>query len=173
MAYKVNRENLLCQQKLIDYRKVRKGLIFKWKVHICKSKVNWLISTKKLLQFQNRKFVASVIDFPLAYYLFCLILYFTRSWQNLHYAIATACTFGIPLLFFVIPESPRWLIMHNRKEEAVKIYLQVLPFCRSTFCSNTTIYISISVLYAHLPGDLRLAKNNIFLMKVFGSCIKF
>jgi Sugar (and other) transporter len=31
----------------------------------------------------------------------------------------------LPLLFFVIPESPRWLILNNRKEEAITILLKV------------------------------------------------
>ncbi len=87
--------------------------------------VIWTFSSSKLFKFQNRKFVASMVDFPLPLYIFCAILYFTRSWQNLHYAVATACAFGAPLLFFIIPESPRLLIMHNRKEEAIKIFLQV------------------------------------------------
>lgn len=65
------------------------------------------------------------MDFPIALYIFCAILYFTRDWQTLHFAVGTACAFGLPLLVFVIPESPRWLVMHNKKDEAIKIFLQV------------------------------------------------
>jgi|FrelakmetLWP11LW_1041352.scaffolds.fasta_scaffold220677_2 hypothetical protein len=65
------------------------------------------------------------MDFPFSLYTFCTILYFTRNWQSLHYGVATACAMGLPLLYFLIPESARWLIMHNRKDEAVDIFLKV------------------------------------------------
>ena len=65
------------------------------------------------------------MDFPIALYIFCAILYFTRDWQNLHFAVATVSAFGLPLLISVIPESPRWLVMHNKKDEAMNIFLQV------------------------------------------------
>ena len=74
---------------------------------------------------QYRKYVAALIDFPMPIYIFCAILYFTRSWQALHFAVAGACTFGLPLLVFYLPESPRWLVMKNRKEEAMEIFLKV------------------------------------------------
>ncbi len=74
---------------------------------------------------QYRKYVAALIDFPAAFYIFCAILYFSRSWQNLHFVVAAACASALPLLFFVIPESPRWLILNNRKEEAITILLKV------------------------------------------------
>ncbi len=93
-----------------------------------------IILWNELFKFQNRKFVASLIDFPLPLYIFSVFIYFTRSWQNLHYITATACAFGLPLLYFVIPESPRWLIMHDRKEDALKIFLQV-NFILMMLCS--------------------------------------
>jgi hypothetical protein len=65
------------------------------------------------------------MNFSLSLYIFCAILYFTQNWQALHFEVATACSAGLPLLYFLIPESPRWLVMHNREEEAIEILLKV------------------------------------------------
>ena len=77
------------------------------------------------ISFKYRKYVASLLDFPTPFFIFCALIYFTRNWQHLHFVMAAACALGLPLLFLVVPESPRWLVMHNRKQEAVKIFLKV------------------------------------------------
>jgi hypothetical protein len=56
--------------------------------------------------------------------------------------VGAACASALPLLFFVIPESPRWLIMNNRKEEAIKILLKVnIQNMARKFYQDQKIYI--------------------------------
>jgi len=65
------------------------------------------------------------VDFPMPLWIFSGIVYFIRNWQYLHFVIATACASGLPIMIFIIPESPRWLVLHKRKNEAVQIFLKV------------------------------------------------
>ncbi|XP_060567474.1 organic cation transporter protein-like isoform X4 [Ruditapes philippinarum] len=53
-------------------------------------------------------------------FLLCFIAYFVRTWNMLQLALAIP-TFLLFAYFWIIPESPRWLISKGRYEEANKI----------------------------------------------------
>ncbi|KAK7085072.1 hypothetical protein SK128_006273 [Halocaridina rubra] len=69
------------------------------------------------------------IPFALGYMLIPGIAYFVRQWQWLQVAL-TFPSFYLLIYFWVLPESPRWLILHGRYEEALKIFKSAAKFNR-------------------------------------------
>ncbi|KAH7675497.1 Major facilitator sugar transporter-like protein [Dioscorea alata] len=56
-----------------------------------------------------------------------LMAYFTResSWRNLYLFISIPSFCYTILLFFLVPESPRWLFVHGRTKEAIQILTKI------------------------------------------------
>ena len=70
----------------------------------------------------GRSYVFTVINVldctpPLIIGIYCLFI--SREWFTI-YMIATIVNFIGFLLVFALPESPRWLIYSNKREEAIK-----------------------------------------------------
>lgn len=60
------------------------------------------------------------------------IAYLTPNWTNIYMAI-TFPTFGYILLWFIIPDSPRWLIRKGHVEETKKVLLQCMRVNRHEY----------------------------------------
>ncbi len=69
----------------------------------------------------KRRLLLCIRDFPIAAFLQVLLVYLNRHWSYLHLWTGVVCLCGIPSYFF-IPESPRWMAMNGRKEEAEKVF---------------------------------------------------
>ncbi len=50
-----------------------------------------------------------------------LLAYFSRGWRTLHVALGVTITVLTPALYFWLRESPRWLVVNGRFEEAEKM----------------------------------------------------
>ncbi len=68
-----------------------------------------------------RKLVVCIKDFPFSQFLLTALVYFNRDWTNLHLWTGIICLAGIPI-WFLVPESPRWLAGNGRKNEALAIF---------------------------------------------------
>ncbi|CAH1252185.1 SLC22A3 [Branchiostoma lanceolatum] len=91
------------------------------------------VMTQELVSADKRSFVGMFIwtFFALAYMLLAGIAYFIRTWMWLQVAIT------MPNLFFIsfwwlIPESPRWLISRNRYKEAAAILRKAAEVAKVT-----------------------------------------
>ncbi|EPB65199.1 hypothetical protein ANCCEY_15738, partial [Ancylostoma ceylanicum] len=90
-----------------------------------------------------RSIVGSLLQAPWAcgYAFLALIAYLTKSWTTIH--MITVGLHCIALVFIhFLPESPRWLIMMNRVEDAEKIIRKA--------CKNNK---------SRLPSDLGLVRH--------------
>ncbi|XP_066270962.1 organic cation transporter protein-like [Branchiostoma lanceolatum] len=91
------------------------------------------VMVTELVSPDKRGFVGMVIwiYWAVGYVIFAGIAYFIRTWMWLQIAIT------MPYLFFIsfwwlIPESPRWLISRNRHEEAAAILLDAAKVAKVT-----------------------------------------
>ncbi|CAH1251989.1 SLC22A5 [Branchiostoma lanceolatum] len=91
------------------------------------------VMVTELVSPDKRSFVGMVIwiYWAIGYVIFAGIAYFIRTWMWLQIAIT------MPYLFFIsfwwlIPESPRWLISRNRHEEAAAILLDAAKVAKVT-----------------------------------------
>ncbi|XP_042233844.1 organic cation transporter protein-like, partial [Homarus americanus] len=81
-----------------------------------------LIICLEICSPKHRSIIGSLYAIPWAvgYMVLPGVAYLVRDWQMLQVALT------IPSIFFVIyiwtlPESPRWLVIHGKKEEALKV----------------------------------------------------
>ena len=72
-----------------------------------------------------------------------LLAYLFPSWRHLRIAMAIVST-PFLLLFFILPESPRWLLNRGRTEEATSV-VQAM-FKGESKCDATTV-----LMRPHLP----------------------
>ncbi|GAB6030976.1 hypothetical protein CHUAL_007799 [Chamberlinius hualienensis] len=64
--------------------------------------------------------IAFQIPFGLGYLVLPAIGYYIRTWIMLQ-LIISLLTLSLTAYFWILPESPRWLILHNRRDEAYHI----------------------------------------------------
>ncbi|CEF59994.1 Solute carrier family 22 member 13 [Strongyloides ratti] len=100
-----------------------------------------------------RAMVGSLLQAPWAvgYAMLALIAYYCKSWQHVQLITAALHTIAVCLIC-VLPESPRWLIVNNRVEEAeryIRRACQEPPFPFSMCIFNKS----------SLPCDLELVKH--------------
>lgn len=70
--------------------------------------------------FRPYAIVLSEVAYLLGYFAIPIIAYFVREWRYLQ--LATSVPWIVTLSFYwLIPESPRWLITVGKKQEAIKI----------------------------------------------------
>ncbi|GAB6030972.1 hypothetical protein CHUAL_007795 [Chamberlinius hualienensis] len=75
--------------------------------------------------------IAYQIPFGLGYMVLPLIAYFIRTWYWLQLTIDISTLFLLSY-FWLLPNSPRWLTLHNRCDEAATILLKAAKFNRKT-----------------------------------------
>lgn len=78
--------------------------------------------TVELLPTEKKTFVSMMINFPfvIGEALMCLIAMATRDYRTMHLA-GYIPLIGLFPLWFIIPESPRWLLAKGRVEEAQQV----------------------------------------------------
>ncbi|KAK4883227.1 hypothetical protein RN001_006546 [Aquatica leii] len=67
--------------------------------------------------------ILTLIPWGLGYSILAIIAYFVRDWRYLQLAQFISCFFFFSY-YWLIPESPRWLLTVNRKKEAIEILKQ-------------------------------------------------
>ncbi|CAL4081191.1 unnamed protein product, partial [Meganyctiphanes norvegica] len=62
--------------------------------------------------------------FSVGFMLLPLIAYYVREWRNLQLAISIPSV-SMLAYYWLLPESPRWLLSHGRQNEALKVLSQI------------------------------------------------
>ena len=81
--------------------------------------VNWAVYSYELFDPKWRFLPILIYTFPISQYVFGLIVYLNRTWTGIHVTcgIISASTM---LVWFLMPESPRWLAQNGYEDEAMK-----------------------------------------------------
>ena len=95
------------------------------------------VLTLELFGKEYRKSIAIVKDFfaPMSELVLCVIIYTTRHWTYIHIWAGVGILIPLPLYFFV-PESPRWLAINGRVNEAKEILLNIGKLNGKTISEN-------------------------------------
>ena len=84
------------------------------------------VLTLELFGKEYRKSIAMVKDFfaPMSELVLVIIIYFTRHWTFIHIWAGVGCLIPLPL-YFIVPESPRWLAINGKIDKAEKILIDI------------------------------------------------
>ena len=113
-----------------------------------------LLLTVELVSFKYKSIFGSIIHIPAAIggLLLGLEAYLIRDWVTLH-LVAHLPGIILLLLWFIIPESPRWLIATGCRDKVVKIIKKIaqdngkaVPECLLYQSSNTKALYFVSTL---------------------------
>ncbi|XP_071957175.1 organic cation transporter protein-like [Antedon mediterranea] len=77
----------------------------------------------------KRAFISAMANvyFCVGFLILAFLAYFIRAWRTL-YLVVSICPGLLLLVYFFIPESPRWLLLQNRQEEAKNILQKIAKF---------------------------------------------
>ncbi|KAK7078509.1 hypothetical protein SK128_022825 [Halocaridina rubra] len=89
---------------------------------------------------EKRSIVGSLFVLPwaLSYMVLPGIAYLIRTWQWLQVAFSVPALF-LAAYFWILPESPRWLILNGRHQEALKILKKAAEMNNKPFPSENTM----------------------------------
>ncbi len=82
--------------------------------------VNAYVYQTEIFSPKWRYVFVGIYEMPFHYYVFCLIVYLNRTWTGIHLWVGIATGISLPI-WFLIPESPRWLAQNNHVDEAMKV----------------------------------------------------
>ncbi|PWA22823.1 hypothetical protein CCH79_00002463 [Gambusia affinis] len=101
--------------------------------------------------------MGTCLGFAVGYMLLPVVAYFLRDWKSLLVALSLPCLVYIPL-WWLLPESPRWLLSRGRVKEAEAVIRKAARWNKVQ--TPTVIF----------ETDSRLSSNH--CLKPFNKCIK-
>ena len=121
----------------------------------------WISCNSLLLEifganYRNSVVIAKDFTFPTGQSLLILFVYLNRTWTYLHVSIGLACAFSIPM-FFIVPESIRWLAINGKTYQAEKILIKIAK--RNGRTISIRQMREIKIILQHVERDSRLKKN--------------
>ena len=81
--------------------------------------VNGSVYSNEMFDPKWRIFTNVFNTIPIASYIFGLIVYLNRTWTGIHITCgAISCL--VMFIWFLVPESPRWLAQNGQEEKAME-----------------------------------------------------
>ena len=92
--------------------------------------VNGSVYSNEMFDPKWRIFTNVFNTIPIASYIFGLIVYLNRTWTGIHITCgAISCL--VMFIWFLVPESPRWLAQNGQEEKAMEGKNLFFYFCES------------------------------------------
>ena len=65
-----------------------------------------------------------IFNMPFDFYILLLIAYLNRTWTGIHIWVGITLALILPL-YWILPESPRWLAQNQKEEEGFEVLLKM------------------------------------------------
>ena len=82
--------------------------------------VNTYVYSTEIFTPKWRYVFIGLYEIPIGYYVFNLIGYLNRTWTGIHIWVGIVTALILPV-YFVLPESVRWLAQNKKEDEAMEI----------------------------------------------------
>jgi OCT family organic cation transporter-like MFS transporter 4/5 len=86
--------------------------------------INAYVYQTEIFNPKWRYFFVGLFEMPFHYYISALIAYLNRTWTGIHIGVGIAVAVSLPI-YFLVPESPRWLAQNNKTDQALKILVKM------------------------------------------------
>ena len=86
--------------------------------------VNTYVYSTEIFTPKWRYIFIGLYEIPIGYYVFNLIGYLNRTWTWIHIWVGIVTALILPV-YFILPESVRWLAQNNREKEAMGVLRKV------------------------------------------------
>ena len=121
----------------------------------------WISCNSLHLEIFGAKYRKSVViakdfTYPTGQSLLILFVYFNRTWTFMHVSIGIACAFSL-LMFFIIPESVRWLAINGKRYLAEKVLVKIAK--RNGKTISIRQMKEIKTILQHVEKEASLKKN--------------
>ena len=92
-------------------------------------------------EFRQNAVVIKELMWPIGMMIEIALFYLTRHWVYFHLGVGGLCLVTVPA-FFIAPESPRWLSVNGKWEEAEKVFLRIGRWNRKRLSGEEKLKIS-------------------------------
>jgi len=97
-----------------------------------------------------------------------LAAYLLQNWQTFQITLSAIVLLLAPLFFFLLPESPRWLMAKRKTEKAVDVFRHGSKFNNNPFFSSDKFYTEEkSNPSSRQDGDEKIDKNDLSFKSFF------
>ena len=86
--------------------------------------VNCYVYSTEIFTPKWRYIFIGLYEIPIGYYIFNLIGYLNRTWTGIHIWVGIVTALILPV-YFILPESVRWLAQNNKETEAMEVLKKV------------------------------------------------
>ena len=88
------------------------------------------------------------LSLPLGYYIFNLIAYLNRTWTGIHIWVGVVTALILPM-YFLIPESVRWLAQNGKEDEAMDALLRIAKINGKNLSTDDKTKVDTGFFYIH------------------------
>ena len=88
------------------------------------------------------------MSLPLGYYIFNLIAYLNRTWTGIHIWVGVVTGLILPM-YFLIPESVRWLAQNCKEDEAMDALLRIAKINGKNLSTDDKTKVDTGFFYIH------------------------
>ena len=124
--------------------------------------------TLELFGKNYRKSVMMIKDFimPFSQLMLVLIIYTTRHWKYIHIWSGLVCLVPFPC-YFVVPESPRWLAINGKRNQADQILCTIARRNGKTLTEDERNVIKSTLILIENDANKTIGQENLTPLDMF------
>jgi len=127
--------------------------------------VNAYVYSTELFTPKLRMIFIGLFEIPIGYYIFNLIAYLNTTWTGIHVWVGVVTGLILPM-YFIIPESVRWLAQNSKEDEAMAALLKIAKVNGKQLTNEDKI--KITAMVKEIANDSHQTEDRLTPLAMFG-----